>query len=46
MKRRPDHPDYDPGTLFVPTDFMNSQTPVSKILNMILYFKQGRALVF
>lgn len=29
MKRRPDHPDYDPTTLFVPPNFYNAQTPVS-----------------
>lgn len=29
MKRRPDHPDYDPRTLYVPPDFYNNQTPVS-----------------
>ncbi|KPJ16003.1 DNA mismatch repair protein Msh6 [Papilio machaon] len=26
-KRRPDHPDYDPTTLYVPPDFYNTQTP-------------------
>jgi hypothetical protein len=26
-KHRPDHPDYDPGTLFVPENFLREQTP-------------------
>lgn len=29
QKRRPDHPDYDPSTLYVPPEFYKSQTPVS-----------------
>lgn len=29
MKRKPDHPDYDPRTLYVPPEFLNDQTPVS-----------------
>lgn len=28
MQRRPDHPDYDPTTLYVPPKFMKEQTPV------------------
>lgn len=28
-KRRPDHPEYDPSTLFVPTKYLDSLTPVS-----------------
>lgn len=28
-RRRPDHPDYNPRTLYVPEDFLNQQTPVS-----------------
>lgn len=30
-KRRPEDPDYDPTTLFVPPDFYKNQTPVSSI---------------
>ena len=28
-KRRPDHPDYNPRTVFVPPSFLQSLTPVS-----------------
>lgn len=28
--RRPDHPDYDPTTLYVPPKFLDSLSPVSK----------------
>lgn len=28
-RRRPDHPDYNPRTVYVPEDFLNQQTPVS-----------------
>ncbi|CAH0760592.1 unnamed protein product [Diatraea saccharalis] len=49
-KRRPDHPDYDPTTLFVPPDFMNSQTPAhrqwwdmkSSHYDCVLFFKVGK----
>jgi len=35
----PNDPDYDPRTLYVPTDFLNNQTPVGKILvlNTLLF---------
>lgn len=41
QKRRPDHPDYDPSTLFVPTDFYKNQTPVSMFCMCIVlkYFR-------
>jgi DNA mismatch repair protein MSH6 len=29
QKRRPDDPEYDPKTLFVPESFLSKQTPVS-----------------
>lgn len=29
QKRKPDHPDYDPSTLYIPPEFYSSQTPVS-----------------
>ncbi|XP_063832736.1 probable DNA mismatch repair protein Msh6 [Ostrinia nubilalis] len=49
-KRRPDHPDYDPSTLFVPPDFMNEQTPAhrqwwemkSSHFDCVLFFKVGK----
>lgn len=28
QKRRPSHPEYDPGTLYVPEQYLNSLTPV------------------
>ena len=48
--RKSSHPDYDPRTLFVPPDFMNSQTPAmkqwwkfkSRNLDTILFFKVGK----
>lgn len=30
-RRTPKDPDYDPKTLYVPTDFLNNQTPVREI---------------
>ncbi|XP_055855640.1 probable DNA mismatch repair protein Msh6 [Episyrphus balteatus] len=52
--RRPDHPDYDPGTLLVPESFLNSQTPgmrqwwVLKQDNYdcVLFFKVGKFYEF
>ncbi|XP_061379726.1 probable DNA mismatch repair protein Msh6 isoform X1 [Danaus plexippus] len=49
-KRKPDHPDYDPSTLYVPPDFMKSQTPAhrqwwemkSKYYDCVLFFKVGK----
>ncbi|KAL0818930.1 hypothetical protein ABMA28_008233 [Loxostege sticticalis] len=49
-KRRPDHPDYDPSTLFVPPEFMNEQTPAhrqwwemkSSHFDCVLFFKVGK----
>lgn len=32
-KRALNHPDYDPGTVHVPSDFLNNQTPV-RILSL------------
>ncbi|CAK1545535.1 unnamed protein product [Leptosia nina] len=48
--RRPDHPEYDPTTLYVPKDFMNSQTPAhrqwwelkSAHYDCVLFFKVGK----
>lgn len=48
--RRPDHPEYDPRTLFVPESFLNSQTPgmrqwwvlKSQYFDCILFFKVGK----
>ncbi|KAM3962106.1 DNA mismatch repair protein Msh6 [Aphomia sociella] len=50
QKRRPDHPDYDPSTLFVPPDFYKSQTPAhrqwwemkSSHYDCVLFFKVGK----
>ncbi|CAK1593977.1 unnamed protein product [Parnassius mnemosyne] len=49
-KRRPDHPDYDPTTLYVPPDYYNSQTPGHKQwwdmksahFDCVLFFKVGK----
>ncbi|XP_077301291.1 DNA mismatch repair protein Msh6 isoform X2 [Arctopsyche grandis] len=49
-KRRPDHPDYDPRTLFVPSDFRKNQTPAHKQwwdmksahYDCVLFFKVGK----
>jgi len=36
-RRTPKDPDYDPKTLYVPTDFLNNQTPVREAsLNALL----------
>ncbi|CAH0596392.1 unnamed protein product [Chrysodeixis includens] len=50
QKRRPDHPDYDPSTLFVPADFYKNQTPAhrqwwemkSSHFDCVLFFKVGK----
>ena len=49
-QRRPDHPEYNPRTLFVPDDFLSKETPAMKqwwelkMMNMdtILFFKVGK----
>ncbi|XP_013166336.1 PREDICTED: probable DNA mismatch repair protein Msh6 [Papilio xuthus] len=49
-KRRPDHPDYDPTTLYVPPDFYITQTPGHKQwwdmksahFDCVLFFKVGK----
>lgn len=49
-KRRPDHPDYDPSTLYVPADFYKNQTPAhrqwwemkSSHFDCVLFFKVGK----
>ncbi|KAL3285166.1 hypothetical protein HHI36_019285 [Cryptolaemus montrouzieri] len=49
-KRRPDHPEYDNRTIFVPEDFLNSQTPAmrqwwilkSTHMDTVLFFKVGK----
>lgn len=49
-KRGPDHPDYDEKTLFVPSNFLNNQTPAlrqwwlikQKHMDAILFFKMGK----
>lgn len=48
--RRPDHPEYDPRTLFVPEAFLNKQTPGARqwwvlkaqYFDCILFFKVGK----
>lgn len=35
-KRKPDHPDYDPRTLYVPKEFKASQTPVRLFFNKLI----------
>ncbi|KAH8870833.1 DNA mismatch repair protein Msh6 [Schistosoma japonicum] len=48
--RRPDHPEYDPHTLYVPEEFKNKQTPgmrqwwelKSQYTDVILFFKVGK----
>ncbi|KAH9639495.1 hypothetical protein HF086_003628 [Spodoptera exigua] len=50
QKRRPDHPDYDPSTLFVPPEFYKNQTPAhrqwwemkSSHFDCVLFFKVGK----
>ncbi|CAL1689622.1 unnamed protein product [Lasius platythorax] len=49
-KRALNHPDYDPGTVHVPSDFLNNQTPAmrqwwelkSNHFNCVLFFKVGK----
>ncbi|KAL0818931.1 hypothetical protein ABMA28_008234 [Loxostege sticticalis] len=49
-KRRPDHPDYDQRTLFVPPEFLDKQTPLlrqwwemkASHYDCVLFFKIGR----
>ncbi|XP_034836109.1 probable DNA mismatch repair protein Msh6 isoform X1 [Maniola hyperantus] len=49
-KRKSDHPDYDPSTLYVPPDFMKIQTPAHKQwwemksahYDCVLFFKVGK----
>lgn len=49
-KRRPDHPEYDPTTLFVPDEFKKTQTPAhrqwwemkSSHFDCVLFFKVGK----
>ncbi|XP_044755642.1 probable DNA mismatch repair protein Msh6 [Coccinella septempunctata] len=49
-KRRPDHPEYDNRTLFIPDDFLNNQTPAmrqwwilkSSHMDTVLFFKVGK----
>lgn len=38
QRRTPKDPDYDPKTVFVPTDFLNNQTPV-RILAIIFILR-------
>ena len=50
QKRRPDDPNYDAGTLFVPSAFLREQTPAQKQwwdfktehYDKILFFKMGK----
>lgn len=49
-KRKPDDPEYDERTLYVPESFLNSQTPASrqwwlikqKNMDAVLFFKMGK----
>ncbi|XP_048477916.1 probable DNA mismatch repair protein Msh6 [Plutella xylostella] len=49
-KRRPDHPDYDARTLYVPPEFLKAQTPAhrqwwemkSSHFDCVLFFKVGK----
>ncbi|KAJ8674770.1 hypothetical protein QAD02_010556 [Eretmocerus hayati] len=49
-KRRPDHPEYDPKTVFVPEEFLNTLTPgvrqwwvlKSQHYDTVLFFKVGK----
>lgn len=49
-KRKPDHPDYDEKTLYVPPSFLDSQTPAlrqwwlikQKNMDAVLFFKMGK----
>ena len=50
FKRRPDHPDYDPTTLYVPDTFMKTLTPAMRQwwlikvdhFDTVLFFKMGK----
>ncbi|XP_050687957.1 DNA mismatch repair protein Msh6-like isoform X2 [Eriocheir sinensis] len=50
QRRRPDHPEYDPRTLYVPESFMAQQTPgmrqwwelKSRHYDTVLFFKMGK----
>lgn len=50
QRRSPDHPDFDPRTLYIPPDFMKKQTPghrvwwefKAKYMDMVLFFKVGK----
>ncbi|XP_066999808.2 DNA mismatch repair protein Msh6 [Anabrus simplex] len=50
MRRTPDHPDYDPKTLYVPEDFKKNLTPAmkqwwdvkAKHFDCVLFFKVGK----
>ncbi|XP_064074096.1 probable DNA mismatch repair protein Msh6 isoform X1 [Vanessa tameamea] len=50
QKRKPDHPEYDPSTVYVPMEFMKKQTPAhkqwweikSKHFDSVLFFKVGK----
>ena len=37
-RRSSEHPDYDPKTVYVPSDFLDKQTPVSNLFNFVLIF--------
>uniref|UniRef100_A0A286Y1Y9 DNA mismatch repair protein n=1 Tax=Cavia porcellus TaxID=10141 RepID=A0A286Y1Y9_CAVPO len=49
-RRRPDHPDFDPSTLYVPEDFLNSCTPgmrkwwqiKSQNFDLVIFYKVGK----
>ncbi|KAM4867573.1 DNA mismatch repair protein Msh6 isoform 3-T3 [Thomomys bottae] len=49
-KRWPDHPDFDPSTLYVPEDFLNSCTPgmrkwwqiKSQNFDLVIFYKVGK----
>ena len=49
-RRRPDHPDYNPRTLYVPANYLDKETPAMKqwwqlkMMNMdtVLFFKVGK----
>ena len=49
-RRRPDDPDYDPGTLYVPDSFLNDQSPGQRQwwdfktdhFDKVLFFKMGK----
>ncbi|KAI3384099.1 hypothetical protein SNEBB_006452 [Seison nebaliae] len=54
MERRPDHPNYDPSTLFIPSSFIKSLTPgmtqwwkiKSENFDKLLFFKVGKFYEF